>query len=294
MKKNKIIYFALLSLLSVTITSCKKDNASIGGFDENGASHALFSVSLTKQVRFSKGNLQYKASTDTWRFAENQYDYIGTDNENISSSYNGWIDLFGWGTSGWNSGAVCYQPWSTEQEYSHYYPGGNYENNLTGACAEADWGVYNAISNGGNQSGMWRTLTKDEWEYLLSKHLKRKGKWAKGTIGGTFKGLIILPDDWTKPEELNYEAGDDDGYYTNEYTLSEWEEMEEAGAIFLPAAGERCRTDVDKVGKVGDYWSTTYDMDYYVHNMWFYDYSIQVGVCARCSGAAVRLVQNAD
>ena len=58
----------------------------------------LFSVSADKQVYFSQGNLQYQASTDTWRFAENQYDMIGNDNANVSSSYSGWIDLFGWGT----------------------------------------------------------------------------------------------------------------------------------------------------------------------------------------------------
>lgn len=47
-----------------------------------------------KKVYFSKGNLQYKASTNTWRFAENQYDMLGTNNAKISSSYSGWIDLF--------------------------------------------------------------------------------------------------------------------------------------------------------------------------------------------------------
>ena len=138
------------------------------GFDANGASIAVFSVADGRTVRFSRGNLQYQASTDTWRFAERQYDYIGNGNSNISSSYNGWIDLFGWGTSGWkNSGATAYVPWSTSTEYGDYFPGGDNVANLTDAYANADWGVYNAISNGGNQAGMWRTLTKAEWEYLL-------------------------------------------------------------------------------------------------------------------------------
>lgn len=63
-----------------------------------GAIGGLFSVSATQQVYFSQGNLQYQASTTTWRFAEHQYDYVGADNENISSTYSGWIDLFGFGT----------------------------------------------------------------------------------------------------------------------------------------------------------------------------------------------------
>lgn len=70
-----------------------------------------FSVSPNKLVYFSKGNLQYQASTNTWRFAENQWDYVGDategnvymddvkcNNSYISQTYNGWIDLFGWGT----------------------------------------------------------------------------------------------------------------------------------------------------------------------------------------------------
>ena len=40
----------------------------------------VFSVAADKQVTFSPGNLQYTQSTNTWSFAENQYDYIGTDN----------------------------------------------------------------------------------------------------------------------------------------------------------------------------------------------------------------------
>ena len=76
-----------------------------------GALSGDFSVSETEKVRFSKGNLQYQASTNTWRFAENQWDYIGEGNTNASASYEGWIDLFSWGTSGYDHGATCYQPW---------------------------------------------------------------------------------------------------------------------------------------------------------------------------------------
>ena len=52
----------------------------------NGILPGLFSVSETQQVQFSQGNLQYQASTNTWRFAEYQWNYIGNDNSNISSS----------------------------------------------------------------------------------------------------------------------------------------------------------------------------------------------------------------
>lgn len=64
----------------------------------DGVLSGKFSVSASQKVHFSQGNLQYKASTNTWRFAAEQYHCVGSNNANISPSYNGWIDLFGWGT----------------------------------------------------------------------------------------------------------------------------------------------------------------------------------------------------
>ena len=170
---------------------------------ENGAIKAAFSVSDSKQVYFSQGNLQYQASTGTWRFAEHQYDIIGNDNANISSTNSGWIDLFGWGTSGWNSGANAYQPYSTSTTYKDYYPGGSYSNNLTGTYANADWGVYNAISNGGNQAGQWRTLSADEWYYLFNGRPHADRLYSQGRVDG-LSGLIVLPDNWTTPSSIQF------------------------------------------------------------------------------------------
>lgn len=58
-----------------------------------------FSVTPSKQVYFSSGNLQYHPVNNEWRFAETQFDYIGDANVNCSSIYNGWLDLFGSTTS---------------------------------------------------------------------------------------------------------------------------------------------------------------------------------------------------
>ena len=78
-----------------------------------GAVKGVFSVSKNKRVCFSQGNLQYQASTDTWRFAEHQYDVVGmgygltdkhkdcyvggniedSDNRDISSMYEGLVWL---------------------------------------------------------------------------------------------------------------------------------------------------------------------------------------------------------
>ena len=171
-----------------------------------GAINGLFSVSDSTQVYFSQGNLQYQASTNTWRFAENQWDFVGSavvegggtggtvsgsSNHLVSSSYDGWIDLFGWGTSGYNHGAVCFQPWSISETESDYYAYGMQTTNLYNQTGQADWG-YNAIINGGDQLNEWRTLTADEWYYILNSRVTTTGnRYAKGQVNGV-NGIIIL------------------------------------------------------------------------------------------------------
>ena len=177
-----------------------------------------FSVSATKKVQFSKGNLQYHARKRVWRFAENQYDIIGKANENISSTYNGWIDLFCYGTSGYNGR----HPWTVGNEsycsgLSYDFSGTNY-----------DWGVYNAISNGGNKAGMLRTLTMEEWRYLF--YSRPRARYLVGPARvNNVNGIIILPDNSNRSNSSRY------------YTAEQWSSsgLEEEGVVFLPAAGKR-------------------------------------------------------
>lgn len=271
-----------------------------GGFDQNGASNAVFTVASGRTVKFSRGNLQYQASTGTWRFAEHQYDYVGSTNSNISSSNSGWIDLFGWGTSGWNSGANAYQPWATSTSYTYYRPGGSSTNNLTGTYANADWGVYNRILNGGNQAGMWRTLTKGEWMYLLNSRTAStvngtsNARYAKAVVNGT-NGLVIFPDSFIMPRSISYPSGINTtsaSFNNNTYTGSQWSQMEGAGCIFLPAAGFRFGTEMYVVGTNGIYWSSTYDSEYNAYNMSFSVGNLGVDGRDRSYGQSVRLVMN--
>ena len=257
---------------------------------KDGAIRAEFSVSDSTKVYFSQGNLQYQASTGTWRFAEHQYDMIGSDNSNISSSYSGWIDLFGWGTSGWNSGANALQPYSTSTSYSDYYPGGSYSNDLTGSYANADWGVYNKISNGGNSAGMWRTLTNSEWYYLISGRAQASRLMGQGRVNNV-NGLILLPDGWETPSSVKF-TYDPGNYSTNVYSLDEWAVMESYGAVFLPAAGYRRGTDVGDVGSYGYYWSSSADGYDYAYYLFFVSYGVYTGSGYRYDGLSVRLVQD--
>ncbi len=238
-----------------------------------------FSVSATTQVSFSMGNLQYQARTITWRFAENQYDVIGEDNKNISSTYSGWIDHFGWGTSGYKNK----DPYMSSTVYLYY---GDEENDIAGT--KYDWGVYNAISNGGNKAGMWRTLTSGEWEYLFDTRTNAKNLRGQATVNGQ-KGYILLPDGWSTPSGLTFTADPGD-FTTNSYSAAEWSKMEYAGAVFLPCAGGRDGTRVCGVGSFGDYWSSTAVDDGSVYVFYFCSDHASVFDERRYYGISVRLV----
>lgn len=271
------------------------ENPIVVGFDQNGASNSVFTVASGRTVHFSRGNLQYQASTGIWRFAEYQYDYVGNGNNNISSTYTGWIDEFGWGTSGWNSGANAYQPWNVGTSYSDFYPGGSSSNNLTGVYANADWGVYNAISNGGNRAGMWRTLTKDEWSYLLFSRAastingETNARYVKAIISGTC-GLIIFPDYFTMPSGISYPSGINNGSESsinNSYTKSQWSKMEGAGCIFLPAAG------MSGAAGANGYWSSTHQGEMSAYYMLFHEYyGVSIDDVGRGARLSVRLVSD--
>lgn len=259
---------------------------------ENGAIKAAFSVGNDKKIYFSQGNLQYQASTNTWRFAENQWNFVGKckstqyypnqpqdtgnvfvdgvrcENENISPTYNGWIDLFGWGTSGWESGAKAYQPYDTSTAKNDYYQGG-----ATGNSANIDWGVHNPISNGGNEAGLWRLPTIKEWEYLLVSRPNYSEKRGAATVNGV-KGLILLPDDWTLPEGLTFKSGMNNNDFKNcKYTAEEWTKMEENGAVFLPLAGYR--RGISVIRNNGQYFSASYS-EYGIEHVKFSETIIKI------------------
>ena len=303
MDKLLKMFVVVVATVMIATTGCKKsdDNAANdngGGGNTNvvptGAVDGLFSVSETQQVYFAQGNLQYQASTNTWRFAENQWDYIGADNTNISEYYDSWIDLFGWGTSGYNHGAVCYQPWSISTESGNYFAYGSSTYNLNDSTGMADWG-YNAVINGGNQECQWRTLTHDEMMYVFDTRSTESGiRFAKGNVNG-INGMIVLPDDWKSDVyELNGVNDGDANFNGNVIELSDWTETLEAnGAVFLPAAGYRSSIFVTVSGNHGYYWTASYYDESQASLLYFNNTHIDTdGWSSRYYGWSVRLVRD--
>ena len=260
-----------------------------------GAINGKFTINADgDQVYFSQGNLQYQASTNTWKFAESQYDYIGDANSNISSTYDGWIDLFGWGTSGYNHGANCYQPWSTSTSNSDYYAYGSYTYNLYDQTGQADWG-YNPISNGGNQANHWRTLTQPEWDYVFNTRTTISGiRYAKAKVND-MNGVILLPDEWSsETSNLSNTNSPDASFSSNAISASQWNTLEQAGAVFLPAAGSRYGTSFLGVG-YGCYWSASCYFSYGAYWVGFDDEDLYTGYnFDRYVGQSVRLVAPAE
>lgn len=275
---------------SKVLAAGKIYNITRSAVDPNAPLPGIFSISAGQTVQFSKGNLQYQASTGTWRFAEHQYDYVGNAAGNNTSSgrntQSGWIDLFGWGTSGktFASGyGTAYQPWATSTTNNQYGPT-NGTSGLTDDYANGDWGV--------NMGTGWRTLTSGEWTYLLN---TRGGtRYCKATVNSK-TGLVIFPDSYSHPAGVTAVASANTtgaAFTTNSWSGEDWTKMETAGAVFLPAAGFRNGTSVIVVGSNGYYWSSTPNGTDNAYGLNFSSYGVSpAAYSSRSYGVSVRLVQ---
>ena len=262
-----------------------------------------------QQVNFSPGNLQfYRALNndgtldDHWRFATQQYNYVGkgSPNGNVSNSNNkilkwmtrrndprygkdhtsrgNWIDLFGWGT------------------------GSDPINFNTNKSSFTDW---TSIGSG------WYTLSIAEWSYILDSRTTNL-RFLKATVNGV-KGLILFPDGFAWPshvigsttiyDKINIK---DDGF-TESITADQWTSLENKGAVFLPAGGYRTlrggnndgNIPSDEVGSIsnssthGYYWARDAADNTNAYNLRIFGQGIVTTTAAeKKTGYSVRLVKN--
>lgn len=266
----------------------------------------LFSVSGTRKVAFSPGNLQWTSQgthrcadgtvhPGTWRFAPNQWEAIGEDNTNISETYTGWIDLFGWATSDWQgSGISFYHPWSYSSNNN------DWEGTITsmgGAYKWCDWGQFNAIENvwGTDSAGVWYTPSLSEWQYLFTGRKNAAQLYGRGTVAG-MPGMILLPDEWELPDGLSFRSGETTTYTSNIYTVRQWREMEHNGAVFLPAASYRSPLNNNKLLPGGCYHTSSGGRQYWqkelCSSIYFSENMLQfLNASVRWEGRSVRLVK---
>ena len=290
------------SLTGETVNICRSSSSALETyyirFKNDGNSTTLtvqvdalmrFSTSSTRTVVFSKGNLQYigSAATPYWKFADNQWDYLGSTTGQKSTSANVDRDLFGWATSGYNGK----NPWMTSTNATDYGPAIS-SGEWTSDSDQWDWGVYNTISNGGGYS--WRTLTKTEWQYLFNNR-SCSPRYAEATVAGV-PGLILFPDGYIHPSGVAAISNTDEnvsGYSDNTFDASAWTLLEQAGCVFLPAAGFREGATLFGVGGHGFYWSSTAGGSSIAYHLWFYGGNVSPGSNSYPYAAySVRLVRD--
>lgn len=191
-----------------------------------------FSVSATKQVYFSNGNLWYKVSDNTWHFESEQYGYHtrvsglidGGSGESFSTPD-------GYGLLEWSCG--------TANNFG-------VELGIGDGSTFTDWGYHPIVGGDGTTvypTGTWYTLTAAEWTWLTcgnrngtgegfpepTNRFIRQRAFCKVNFGSVTRGgIVLMPDDYT---------GDISGYENGNMSNSKWIELQQAGAVFLPAVG---------------------------------------------------------
>ena len=279
--EQKVVYdCTATSNLQKYVLSATKANFTAGStyskditFSEVG----VFSVSETKTVYFSPGNLQatYDGSSWSWHFATNQWDYIGNNAGNTSvndygapwvSDNNVTVDLFGWSTN------------------SNYYGITSSDLGKDYLGDFKDWGT---LAIGSYPADTWRTLTIGEWQYLFS-----HSTYGMATVNNVH-GIIILPDGSALSINTDHNA-----WVNNTISESDWNSTyEPKRVLFLPAAGYRSYNQViNSEGDYGTYTSSSardpnnqYNTDMY--GIYFGKDYVSSGISGRESGKSVRLVR---
>lgn len=260
-----------------------------------------FSISSTEKVIFAPGNLQATNTTAnttegwTWSFASHQYDIVGSNAANTTvgdglTTSAGTIDLFGWvGNSSSFTGPARYGIHNSQNN-------DDYGTNNTEAL-KADW---SGLTISGYPENFWTTPSMGVYDYVINTRtttntLSPGARYTLATIDG-IRGIILFPDNYSHP--LDVTIGGAPVYNENSdctatiSSTSDWNKMEAAGAVFLPAAGIRRGTEIFNT-LYGNYWlrESDKDNDYYAFYFGFGGSGIGTWGITRRLGRSVRLVR---
>ena len=233
--QNKEFAYKEAAIADGTFYTANADGASVVlDVLPDGALPGAFSVSDTKQVYFSKGNLTCDAAASAtfgfdayqWYCNDTKWDdpYVShfyyKDYEHIAQSY-AETETSGYGGTG------CFFANISANEYTTPNP---------------DF-VVNGVQ------GKYRAPSGDEMKYMFESRSGSINGVTKtaGELMGSAKvdgvaGYMILPDVFTLPEGLEFTHGGSFGYpntVNNTYSEEEFLKMEAAGAVFLPGVAYR-------------------------------------------------------
>lgn len=299
-------------VFSVTVTPWS-DEAKTAFIPAERQDTGSFSVSDTKKVRFSTGNLQAVLSggklaetsyvAHYWRFAKNQWDRIGKTEGNTSFAAGSVVDLFSWiGESGaYDSFGLC------TDETADDTSGDPIHGTSMSEGLKTDWGsVPGVISSLG--SG-WRTLSFAEWNYLVQE--RASGATVNGVGNARFtlatirtdvsgvRGAILFPDGVTVAAGEATAWGDINAVsaWATTCTADQWTALEAKGCVFLPTGGYRYGLAVSGQNSYCAYWtSSPRNVASKLSNSITFRFNSTVGQYnrSRMYGFPVRLVRDAD
>lgn len=232
-------------------------------------SDAIYSLSDTTKVNFAVGNLMYRPSTDTWKLADHQYDFVGGIRKEATDAY---LEY------GKHYGTV----WDTiNGEYKACQNTGGLSTSLNVIDPDYDGWIDLFPSRSTKTIHFkdtihnleYRTPTKEEFQYLVGgfeiagdtigrkdyRKLRARGRILVND-SMFVNGLILLPDMPDScssveecilkimPDGVSFKSDYDSCWYywENEFTAAQWNVLEKQGAVFLPATG-----GYDKGGKKG-------------------------------------------
>ena len=213
-----------------------------------GAIKGKFSVSEDRQVYFSQGNLWlgdwiYDRRMDTdYYFEDHQWQHQPLRDSTWVTSHK---NHFFWSKF---QEITLWELFPDPELYAT--PEDVIFTNETETTPRKDFGV---IINGKRRVGLWRTLSYEEWKYLLEERPMTYGKprytnwWGGVKIEDPiFHGVFIYPDDYNGDEVVK--------------SSHTWKEINDAGIAFLPVAGLRERTKITKMPgnpySIGWYWAS--------------------------------------
>ena len=217
-----------------------------------------FSVSATKQVNFTKGNLYWDGSD--FRFETSQTAY----------------------PTEWNTSHVGHFFWTKTAEASY---NSSYSDGTTSTSDNffADGSDASHMLTVEGQSDLY-VLSKDEWEYLIKTRTNASSlRKINVKVNGVEGCLVIAPDDYT-------------GTIASSYDASEWATAEATGFVCLPRAGHRTNggTSITYANSSGRYLSATLKSQSTAYNLYFSTSDIKLDYEERNSGRTIRLVCTAS